>query len=234
MGSVIALVDDDQNILTSVSMALEEEGFSVQTFINGEEAIKGLLDDLPDLIVLDIKMPRMNGMDVLKRIRNRSDVPVIFLTSRDDEIDELLGLKMGADDYITKPFSQRLLIERIRTILRRHQLMKGEDKEEEKEGDIYTVGKLTLNSERYTAHWKKKPLDITVTEYLLIECLAKNPGHVKSRAQLVDYACGDESYTDDRAVDSHVKRIRYKFKEIDKKFDQIDTVYGIGYRYKDG
>lgn len=232
--NTIALVDDDQNILASVSMALEAEGFNVKTYTDGEEGLKGVTVSPPDLLVLDIKMPRMDGMEVLSRLREKSALPVIFLTSKDDEIDEILGLRMGADDYITKPFSQRLLIERIRSILRRN-IMRNTPvtagAEEEK--NRIERGSLVLDDSRHLCTWKGAPVDLTVTEYLLVKALAQRPGHVKNRDQLIDMAYGDNIYVDDRTIDSHVKRIRKKFRVVDTEFSQIETLYGVGYRYKE-
>jgi two-component system, OmpR family, response regulator ChvI len=227
----IALVDDDRNILTSVSIALEAEGFEVRTYADGDEAYRGLAARPVDLAVLDIKMPRMDGMELLKRLRQSSNMPIIFLTSKDDEIDEVLGLRMGADDYIRKPFSQRLLIERIRALLRRRELTAAAQ-----EGDpdaILVRGDLTLDSNRHACLWKGAAIDLTVTEFLLVNALAVRPGHVKSRDQLMDAAYGEHIYVDDRTIDSHIKRIRKKFKAMDDNFNQIETLYGVGYRYKD-
>ncbi|MCW5700358.1 MAG: response regulator transcription factor [Rhodospirillales bacterium] len=229
MPQTIALVDDDRNILTSVTMSLEAEGFRVQTYTDGAEALEGLLRNPVDLAVLDIKMPRLDGMELLSRLRQHSNVPVIFLTSKDDELDEMIGLRMGADDYITKPFSQRLLIERIRAILRR----RGQDlAPEQEDGDVIWRGDLVLDSNRHLCTWKGKELNLTVTEFLLLQSLARRPGHVKSRDQLIDAAYGKNIYVDDRTIDSHIKRLRKKFKEIDRKFAQIETLYGVGYRYR--
>lgn len=232
--STIALVDDDQNILASVSMALEAEGFAVATYTDGEEGLKGITANPPDLAVLDIKMPRMDGMEVLSRLREKSSLPVIFLTSKDDEIDEVLGLRMGADDYITKPFSQRLLIERIRSLLRRETIRKevaaGGPEDEKARIDR---GNLILDDSRHLCAWKQRPVDLTVTEYLLVKALAQRPGHVKNRDQLIDMAYGENIYVDDRTIDSHIKRIRKKFRVIDPEFSQIETLYGVGYRYKE-
>lgn len=226
----IALVDDDKNILTSVTMALEAEGFNVKTYNEGETALKGLHTNPVDLIVLDIKMPRMDGMEVLTKLRETSQTPVIFLTSKDDEIDQLLGLKMGADDYITKPFSQRLLIERIRAVLRRNSL-RGQPQTDSSK--ITARGHLLLDDERHMCTWKGIEVPLTVTEYLLVKTLATRPGHVKNRDALMDQAYGETIYVDDRTIDSHVKRIRKKFKVIDDDFNHIETVYGVGYRYKE-
>ncbi|MCB9990297.1 MAG: response regulator transcription factor [Rhodospirillales bacterium] len=232
MPQKIALVDDDRNILTSVSMALEAEGFDVKTYNDGEEGYKGITDNPPDLAVLDIKMPRMDGMEVLGKIRETSALPVIFLTSKDDEIDEVLGLRMGADDYITKPFSQRLLIERIRALLRREELRKKID-EKNNDSDKITRGSLTLDDARHICSWKGTPVNLTVTEYLLLKSLAQRPGIVKNRDQLIDMAYGENIYVDDRTIDSHIKRVRKKFRQIDPDFAQIETLYGVGYKYKE-
>ncbi len=232
----IALIDDDRNILTSVSISLESEGFSVQTYNDGEEGLAGITSNTPDLVVLDIKMPRMDGMEVLRKLRETSLLPVIFLTSKDDEIDEVIGLRMGADDYITKPFSQRLLIERIRTLLRREDMRKtlatNDDKKTASENMI-TQGDLVLDDDRHLSSWKGKAVTLTVTEYLLLKALAKRPGIVKNRDQLIDMAYGENIYVDDRTIDSHIKRIRKKFKQVDSEFDSIETLYGVGYKYKE-
>lgn len=228
----IILVDDDRNILTSVSMALEAEGFSVKTYNDGEAGLNGILDNSPDLAVLDIKMPRMDGIEVLTKLRESSSIPVIFLTSKDDEVDEAIGLRMGADDYITKPFSQRLLIERIKALLRRQALMKTKDTTKKEEEKIVR-GNLVLDDARHLCTWKNQPLNLTVTEYLLIKSLAERPGHVKNRDQLIDMAYGENIYVDDRTIDSHIKRVRKKFKALDAEFSQIETLYGVGYKYKE-
>jgi len=240
MNKTIALVDDDRNILASVSMALESEGFTVRTYTDGEEGYKGIIESLPDLVVLDIKMPRMDGMEVLGKLRERSAIPVIFLTSKDDEIDEVIGLRMGADDYISKPFSQRLLIERIRALLRRESLReelsgKVEKTEEENnpEHEKIVRGDLVLDDARHICTWKGQAVNLTVTEYLLLKSLTLRPGHVKNRDQLIDMAYGENIYVDDRTIDSHIKRIRKKFRALDKEFSQIETLYGVGYKYKE-
>ena len=231
MPQTIALVDDDRNILTSVSMTLEAEGFAVRTYTDGAEALRALTQQPVDLAVLDIKMPRMDGMELLEKLRRSSELPVIFLTSKDDEVDELMGLRMGADDYIKKPFSQRLLIERIRTLLRREASRGGTEKGGEA---IITRGELTLDGNRHLCTWKNQAVELTVTEFLLLKALAQRPGHVKSRDQLMDSAYGENIYVDDRTIDSHIKRLRKKFKVIDGEFNQIETLYGVGYRYRDG
>lgn len=229
----IALIDDDRNILTSVSMALETEGFSVKTFSDGEEGLKGVVTSPPDLVVLDIKMPRMDGMEVLSKLREQSAIPVIFLTSKDDEVDEVIGLRMGADDYITKPFSQRLLIERIRALLRRQDLQKQKEEDGKAKVERVVRGHLELDDARHLCTWKGRPVNLTVTEYLLVKALAQRPGHVKNRDQLIDMAYGENIYVDDRTIDSHIKRVRKKFKQTDDDFNHIETLYGIGYRYKE-
>ncbi|HXP95906.1 MAG TPA: response regulator transcription factor [Telmatospirillum sp.] len=231
MAQTIALVDDDRNILTSVTMALEAEGFRVRAFTDGAEALRGMTAQPVDLAVLDIKMPRMDGMELLQRLRKNSAVPVIFLTSKDDEVDEVLGLRMGADDYIKKPFSQRLLIERIRALLRRGELAL-------ETGDVsasqaITRGELILDPGRHDCTWKGQPVDLTVTEFLILKSLAIRPGHVKNRDQLIDSAYGEHIYVDDRTIDSHIKRLRKKFRDIDGEFGHIETLYGVGYRYRD-
>ncbi|WP_119679960.1 response regulator transcription factor [Indioceanicola profundi] len=231
MPQTIALVDDDRNILTSVSIALESEGYEVRTYSDGDEALRGLTSRPVDLAVLDIKMPRMDGMELLQRLRQTSAVPVIFLTSKDDEIDELQGLRMGADDYIKKPFSQRLLIERIKTLLRRGELATGKTAPDPNQTMVR--GELVLDGARHMCTWKGQQIDLTVTEFLLVKALAQRPGHVKNRDQLMDAAYGEHIYVDDRTIDSHIKRLRKKFKAVDDDFQQIETLYGVGYRYKD-
>ncbi|PWC55031.1 response regulator transcription factor [Azospirillum sp. TSO22-1] len=233
MAQTIALVDDDRNILTSVSMALEAEGFEVRTYTDGSEALRGLTQRPPDLAVLDIKMPRMDGMELLQRLRQTTQLPVIFLTSKDDEVDELMGLRMGADDYIKKPFSQRLLIERIRALLRRESLARDKEAGTAEPGQVLTRGSMVLDGARHACTWRGQPIDLTVTEFLLVKALAQRPGHVKSRDQLMDAAYGEHVYVDDRTIDSHIKRLRKKFKAIDPEFSQIETLYGVGYRYKE-
>ena len=229
----IALVDDDRNILTSVTMALEAEGFSVRAYTDGTEALRGLSAQPADLAILDIKMPRMDGMELLGRLRKQSQMPVIFLTSKDDEVDEVLGLRMGADDYITKPFSQRLLIERIRALLRRKELAQTPAGAGTVSEPPIVRGLLVLDPGRHVCTWKDKEVSLTVTEFLLLKSLAQRPGMVKSRDNLMDAAYGESVYVDDRTIDSHVKRLRKKFKTIDNEFNHIETLYGLGYRYRD-
>lgn len=231
MAQKIALVDDDRNILTSVALALEAEGFEVRTYHDGEEGLKGVTFDPPDLVVLDVKMPRMDGMEVLVKLRETSNIPAIFLTSKDDEVDQVLGLRLGADDYITKPFSQRLLIERIRAVLRRHASTTSPQPQDD--GEKIRRGHLELDDSRHQVHWKGQNVNLTVTEYLLVKTLSVKPGHVKNRDQLISQAYGDSIYVDDRTIDTHIKRIRRKFRETDPGFDSIETLYGVGYKYKE-
>ena len=228
----IALVDDDRNILTSVSIALESEGYRVQTYTDGTSALDGLQGDPPDLAIFDIKMPRMDGMELLRRLRQSSDMPVIFLTSKDDEIDELFGLKMGADDFIRKPFSQRLLAERVRAVLRRAQPRDAATQREDRE-KLLERGQLLMDQERHTCTWNNRPVTLTVTEFLILSALAQRPGVVKSRNALMDAAYDDQVYVDDRTIDSHIKRLRKKFKVVDDDFDMIETLYGVGYRFRE-
>ena len=232
MPQSIALVDDDKNILASVSIALESEGFGVNTYVDGIEAICGFSKIPTDLAIVDIKMPRMDGMELLKKIREKSNMPVIFLTSKDDEIDEVLGLRMGADDYITKPFSQRLLIERVKALLRRREL-DGSATMKDKNSKVLRRGDLVMDSGRHQCSWRGDMLNLTVTEFLLLKSLVIRPGQVKSRDQLIDAAYGEYTYVDDRTIDSHVKRLRKKFKLLDEGFASIETLYGIGYRYQE-
>jgi two-component system response regulator ChvI len=233
MSEVIALVDDDRNILTSVSIALQQEGFVTRVYSDPALALKAITDNMPDLGVFDIKMPGMDGMELLRRVREFSSIPVIFLTSKDDELDEALGLAMGADDYISKPFSQRLLIARIRALLRRQQLARGESaaEQDEPEPPLLERGRLSMDPARHKVKWGGKDVSLTVTEFLILEALAQRPGVVKSRNQLLDVAYNDDVYVDDRTIDSHIKRIRRKFRAADPEFDAIDTLYGVGYRF---
>ncbi len=228
----IALVDDDRNILTSLRMVLEAEGYKTQTYNDGATALDGFTGDPPDLAILDIKMPRMDGMEMLRRLRQNSELPVIFLTSKDEEIDELFGLKMGADDFIRKPFSQRLLVERVKAVLRRAQPKEAAITVPDNSKALER-GKLKLDPERHTCLWDGKPVTLTVTEFLILQALAQRPGVVKSRDALMDAAYDDQVYVDDRTIDSHIKRLRKKFKAVDSCFDVIETLYGVGYRFKE-
>jgi two-component system response regulator ChvI len=229
--ATIALVDDDQNILTSVSIALEAEGYSTSSYTDGASALDGINAAPPDLVILDIKMPRMDGMETLRRLRQKSDLPVIFLTSKAEDIDELFGLKMGAEDFIRKPFSHRLLVERVKAVLRRSSALGNAASTT----DIKMLerGPLRLDPERHTCTWNGEAVTLTVTEFLILQALASRPGIVKSRDSLMDVAYDEEVYVDDRTVDSHVKRLRKKFRAADPEFDVIETLYGIGYRFKE-
>lgn len=231
--SRIALVDDDRNILTSVAMTLEAEGFEVETYNDGQQALDAFNKRLPDMAVFDIKMPRMDGMDLLQRVRQKTSMPVIFLTSKDDEIDEVLGLRMGADDYVKKPFSQRLLVERIRALLRRQEVLSGDEPTEAEASQVLQRGLLKMDPARHAVEWKGMDVSLTVTEFLLLQALAQRPGFVKSRDQLMDVAYDDQVYVDDRTIDSHIKRLRKKMRSVDNEFSAIETLYGIGYRYNE-
>ncbi|MDA9815918.1 response regulator transcription factor [Alphaproteobacteria bacterium] len=229
MTNKIALVDDDQNIIASVSVMLEQEGYQVDCYFDGEQALFGILNRPVDLVLLDIKMPRMDGVELLQKLRHKTNIPAIFLTSKDDEIDEALGLGIGADDYITKPFSQRLLIARIKAVLRRARSLEFDDAREE---DIIECDNLLLDPDRHLCQWKHENVKLTVTEFLMLKALIIHPGHVKSRDQLMDAAYGDSVFLDDRTIDSHIKRLRRKFRLVDPEFEQIETLYGIGYRFR--
>ena len=233
----ITLVDDDENIVTSVSLALESHGHAVKSYFDGVSGLAALEADPPDLAILDVKMPRMDGMEVLRRLRRTSDMPVIILTSKDEEIDEILGFNLGADDYIHKPFSQRLLIERVKAVLRRAGIEGEEPTAAAAAGAEGTRaikrGKLTLDPARHDCLWEGKPVKLTVTEFLLLQSLAQRPGFVKSRDNLMDAAYDDQVYVDDRTIDSHIKRMRKKFRDVDPEFDAIETLYGVGYRYRE-
>ena len=226
----IALVDDDRNILTSLSIALEKEGFKVQTYIDGESALIGLTRTPPDLAIVDIKMPKMDGEELLKKLRKKTSLPVIFLTSKDDEIDELLGLKLGADDFVKKSggFSIKVLIERIRV-----QLRKNDNANIDENKNIISHGKLRLDPSQLECEWngKQLPDKLTTTEFLIVKELAKRPGIIKERSQLMDIAYREDTDIEDRTIDSHIKRIRKKFKRVDNNFSAIETRYGSGYRW---
>lgn len=233
----IALVDDDRNILTSVSIGLQAEGYATRVYADGDTALKALLENPPDLAIFDIKMPRMDGLELLQRLREKSDVPVIFLTSKDEEPDEALGLALGADDYITKPFSQQLLVARIRAILRRSDLTRQDSVEppdEQNPAETIRRGRLEMDPARHRVTWDGKPVSLTVTEFLILEALATRPGVIKSRNQLMDAAYSDDVFVDDRTIDSHIKRLRRKFRGADSQFGAIETLYGAGYSFADG
>ena len=229
MKQTIALVDDDRNILTTLSIALEKEGFQIQTYLDGESALIGLSRTPPDLAVIDIKMPRMDGEELLKKLRNKTSMPVNFLTSKDEEVDELLGLKLGADDFVKKSggFSTKVLIERIRVQLRK------KDNKIEENKNIISHGKLKLDPSQLECEWdgKELPDKLTTTEFLIVKELSKRPGIIKERSQLMDVAYREDTDIEDRTIDSHVKRIRKKFKRIDPDFSAIETRYGSGYRW---
>lgn len=227
----IALVDDDENILASLKIFFEQEGYTVRAYTDGATALTALAEAPPDVAILDIKMPRMDGIEVLRRLRQSSNLPVIFLTSKDDETDEAIGLSVGADDYIKKPFSQRLLNERVKALLRRTRAASGAPETNDKKSIVR--GQLTLDPNRHACSWKGDPVRLTVTEFLILQALAQRPGYVKSRDQLMDAAYDDQVYVDDRTIDSHIKRLRKKFREVDTEFDAIETLYGVGYRYNE-
>ena len=232
----IALVDDDRNILTSVAIGLAAEGFATRVYADGPSALKALLDNPPDLAVFDIKMPRMDGMELLTRLRAKSALPVIFLTSMDTEPDEVLGLAMGADDYIAKPFSLRLLVARIRAILRRLDATRadaGDGADAAALPEPIRRGRLTMDPTRHAVQWNGAAVSLTVTEFLILEALAQRPGVIKSRNQLMDAAYSDDIYVDDRTIDSHIKRLRRKFRQVDPQFKSIETLYGAGYSLAD-
>ena len=236
----ITLVDDDENIVASVSLALESHGHQVKAYYDGAAGLQALESDPPDLAILDVKMPRMDGMEVLRRLRQTSNTPVIILTSKDEEIDEILGFNLGADDYIHKPFSQRLLIERVKAVLRRagaeaedRNSAAGPAPSASAAARAIKRGKLTLDPERHDSLWDGRPVKLTVTEFLLLQALAQRPGFVKSRDNLMDAAYEDQVYVDDRTIDSHIKRMRKKFRQVDPEFDAIETLYGVGYRYRE-
>jgi two-component system response regulator ChvI len=230
--ATIALVDDDRDILALVGTMLESEGYHVVAYADGPTALNGLNSVQPDLAILDIKMPQMDGVELLRRLRQKSDVPVIFLTGRSEETDELLGLRIGADDFIRKPFSQRVLVERVRTLLRR---FRSGDTVGERDAGAHLIerGHLCLDEERHTCRWKGQNVVLTVTEFRLLETLAVRPGVIKSRDALMDAAYGDQVYVDDRTIDSHIKRLRKKFRAVDETFDMIETLYGVGYRFRE-
>jgi two-component system response regulator ChvI len=230
--ATVALVDDDRHILTAVSLALRAEGYRTQTYPDGPSALAGLKRTPPDIAIIDLKMPRMDGMELLRRLREHSELPVIFLTAKGDEVDELFGLKMGADDFVRKPFSQRVLVERIRAMLRRT-ISRETAKVAETETGPIERGRLVIDPQRHACHWRGKPVLLTVTEFLILQTLAQRPGVVKSRNALMDAAYDDDVYVDDRTIDSHIKRLRKKLRRVDDGFDAIQTLYGVGYRFID-
>lgn len=230
----IALIDDDRNIITSLAIALQAEGFVTRLYTDPEAALKALADNPADIAVCDIKMPRLDGIELLRRLREKSAMPFIFLTSKTDELDEALGLAMGADDYIAKPFSQRLLIARIRAILRRTEMSRAApDTQDAHITEPLVRGRLEMDPDRHLVRWGGHPVTLTVTEFMILEALAQRPGVVKTRNQLMDVAYQDDVYVDDRTIDSHIKRLRRKFREADPDFNAIDTLYGAGYRFSE-
>jgi two-component system, OmpR family, response regulator ChvI len=236
--TTIALVDDDENIRTSLEILFQSEGYDTRSYPDGATALAALTASPPDLAIFDIKMPRMDGVELLRRLRETHDLPVIFLTSKDDEIDEVIGFSVGADDFIKKPFTTRLLSERVKAVLRRaRRAVPGDPPpgsgSEEGDRKVVTRGALTLDPNRHLCAWHGKPVRLTVTEFLLLQALAQRPGYVKTRNQLMDAAYDESVYVDDRTIDSHVKRIRKKFREVSDDFDMIETLYGAGYRYKE-
>jgi two-component system response regulator ChvI len=236
---VIALVDDDRNILTTVAIALHAEGFATRVYADGQAALKALIENPPDLAIFDIKMPRMDGLELLRALRETTDLPVIFLTSKDGEPDEAMGLALGADDYIAKPFSQRLLVARIRAILRRTELRRPPSPDapvaegSEELPQPVRRGRLMMDPARHLVTWDDQAVALTVTEFLILEALAARPGVVKSRNQLMDAAYSDDVFVDDRTIDSHIKRLRRKLREVDPEFSGIETLYGAGYSFAD-
>lgn len=227
--STLAIVDDDENIVESLRMFFEKEGYQVRTYHDGETALKALTEIPPDIAILDVKMPRMDGMELLRRLRQTSDLPTIFLTSKDEEIDEVIGFNIGADDFVRKPCSNRLLAERVKAVLRR--AGRSSDTTEKDDKKILMRGRLTLDPNRHNCLWDGKPVHLTVTEFLMLHSLAERPGYVKSRNQLMDTAYEDDIYVDERTIDSHIKRLRKKFRAVDETFDAVETLYGVGYRY---
>lgn len=230
--STIALVDDDRNILRTVSMVLDIEGYHTQTYTNGASALVGLRESAPDAAIIDVRMPRMDGMELLRRLRQNAKFPVIFLTSKTQEIDELLALKLGADDFIRKPFSPHILLERLRVVLRRVEINKDHAGNDNQAG-VIRHGDLLIDPARYSCVWKTSPVDLTATEFRILLTLAQRPGFVKSRDAIIDAAYADQVSLADRTIDGHVKRLRIKFETVDKDFDAIETLYGVGYRFKE-
>ena len=229
--TTLALVDDDENIVESLKMFFEAEGYDVRPYHDGEAALTALAATPPDIAILDVKMPKMDGMELLRRLRQTSDLPVIFLTSKDEEIDEVIGFNIGADDFIRKPCSNRLLAERVKAVLRRSRGAAPEPGDKDQKPIVR--GDLLLDANRHISSWKGEPVRLTVTEFLILLALAQRPGFVKSRDQLMDVAYDDQVYVDDRTIDSHIKRLRKKMRTADTEFSAIETLYGIGYRYNE-
>jgi len=229
----IAIVDDDWNILASVPIMLEVEGFEVDIYCDGQTAWEAFKNNMPNIVVLEMKTPSLDGMDLLKRIRQNSTIPIMFLTSKDDEIDEILGLRMGADDYVKKPISQRILLERIWALLRRKDAILGIIPIESENNKVVERGLLYMDPLRHRVTWRGADVPLTVTEFALLQTLALQPGFVKSRDQLMDVAYDDQVYVDDRTIDSHIKRLRKKMRVVDRDFNSIESLYGIGYRFNE-
>lgn len=229
--ATIALVDDDENIVEALTAFFEAEGYQVRAYHDGASALAGLSETPPDIAILDVKMPKMDGMELLRKLRQTSNLPAIFLTSKDDEIDEVVGFNIGADDFIRKPCSTRLLGERVKAILRRSRGASATPEDGDKKPIVR--GRLTLDPNRHACQWDGKIVRLTVTEFLILQALAQRPGYVKSRDQLMDAAYDDQVYVDDRTIDSHIKRLRRKFREVDSDFNAIDTLYGAGYRFSE-
>jgi two-component system response regulator ChvI len=227
---LVAVVDDEKNIRETVAFALKREGYRVNTYADGAEAWAAFKRELPDLAVLDILLPRMDGRELCRRLRAKSEaLPIVFLTSKDEELDRVLGLELGADDYLCKPFSMRELVARVKVLFRRAAL--AADPSRREESKMLRVGALEIDGLRYTARWRGEPLALTVTEFLLLQALARHPGHVKTRQQLMEEAYPHDAYVSERTIDSHVKRLRRKFEARDSAFTGIDTVHGLGYRW---
>jgi two-component system response regulator ChvI len=228
----IAVVDDDRDVLDLIRTILETEGYQVRTFPDGAAALDAMRGWRPNLALLDIKMPRMDGIELLRQLRSKSDVPAIFLTGANDEVDELFGFKIGADDFIHKPFSPRVLTERIKAVLRRSGSADPE-KSAAAQARVLERGQLTMDPQRHACTWKGRAVSLTVTEYRLLEVLATRPGVIKSREALMDIAHDDRVHVGDRTIDSHIKRLRKKFWAVDPDFDAVETLYGVGYRFKE-
>ena len=224
----ITLVDDDEDILTSGSIALQRESYNVITYRDGALALSAFKKGPPpDLFIIDLELPRMDGMEILRRLRQTSKIPVILLTSKNDDVDEVLGLKMGADDFMRKPFAQRVLAERVKAVLRR-----GTEKDDSP-NIVIERGPLRMDLERHACTWKNAPLSLTVTEFNILQAIVSRPGVIKSRDALMDAAYDKEVYAADRAIDCHIKRLRKKFRAVDDAFDMIEALYGVGYRFKE-
>ena len=233
MSERIAIVEDEQNIRENLAFALDREGYRVETFGDGLDAWQAFQNELPDLLILDIIMPRMDGLELCRKVRTLSEnVPIIFLTSRDEEFDRVLGLELGADDYLCKPFSMRELLARVKVLFRRIAL--GREAASASDEELLQVGDLELDLRRYTARWRETTVGLTVTEFMILHALARRPGHVKTREQLMNEGYPHDTFVSDRTIDSHIKRVRKKFLAIDGAFDGVETVYGLGYRYTEG